>query len=256
MYDLGIIGGMGPKATAVAFDRIVNYTDATCDQDHVNIVILNHATIPDRTEAIQDGSAEVKELLVQDFKLLENLGVPLAISICNTAHHFIRPMQQHLSIRFIDMIDSTTEYLHATYPDGLFCVLGTTGFVAADVFNQHDNPHKIVYPSYQDQCIVMQTVNDIKAGIELERAAKEISVVLENIAATHPGIVFVLACTEISLIRDFLCDRFSCVDCMDLVLITALIESGALINKTALDKLDNQEYFQKKCRPRMRPRES
>lgn len=52
MYDIGIIGGMGPKATSILFDKIVNFTDANCDQEHPSIIILDNSKIPDRTHYI------------------------------------------------------------------------------------------------------------------------------------------------------------------------------------------------------------
>lgn len=52
---LGIIGGMGPMATSMFFERIVSRTVAAKDQDHIDLVIFNHASMPDRTSAILSG---------------------------------------------------------------------------------------------------------------------------------------------------------------------------------------------------------
>lgn len=52
MFDVGIIGGMGPAATAELFRRIVLYTFAQTDQEHIKLYILNDPTIPDRTDYI------------------------------------------------------------------------------------------------------------------------------------------------------------------------------------------------------------
>lgn len=40
MYDIGVIGGMGPKATSILLDKIVDFTKATCDQEHPSIIVL------------------------------------------------------------------------------------------------------------------------------------------------------------------------------------------------------------------------
>ena len=37
MKTVGIIGGMGPLATVDLFGKIVNLTDAKCDNDHIHI---------------------------------------------------------------------------------------------------------------------------------------------------------------------------------------------------------------------------
>ena len=44
----GVIGGMGSKATSVFFERLIGSSKAEKDQDHMNVMILNHATLPDR----------------------------------------------------------------------------------------------------------------------------------------------------------------------------------------------------------------
>ena len=49
MEKLGIIGGMGPAATARLLSRIVELTAADRDQDHLDVTVLNRPSVPDRT---------------------------------------------------------------------------------------------------------------------------------------------------------------------------------------------------------------
>ena len=58
LKKLGIIGGLGPAATASLFMRIIEHTDAATDQDHIDITILNRPQIPDRTAYILGKSDE------------------------------------------------------------------------------------------------------------------------------------------------------------------------------------------------------
>ena len=55
---VGVIGGVGPQATAYFLDMVVRLTDAARDQDHLDMVVLNHASIPDRTAFILGESDE------------------------------------------------------------------------------------------------------------------------------------------------------------------------------------------------------
>lgn len=51
-----ILGGMGTMATE-SFVRLINHrTKATKDQEYLNYVLFNHATVPDRTAYILDRS--------------------------------------------------------------------------------------------------------------------------------------------------------------------------------------------------------
>ena len=46
---LGVLGGMGPLATQLFYRQIIERTEASCDQDHVDMILFNHASMPDRT---------------------------------------------------------------------------------------------------------------------------------------------------------------------------------------------------------------
>lgn len=49
---IGILGGMGPEATAEYYMKIIRATQAEKDQDHYRVIIDSNAKIPDRTAAI------------------------------------------------------------------------------------------------------------------------------------------------------------------------------------------------------------
>ncbi len=49
---LGIVGGLGSLASSHLYDLIIHKTLVKCDQDHIDMVIFNHASIPDRTSFI------------------------------------------------------------------------------------------------------------------------------------------------------------------------------------------------------------
>ncbi len=52
---LGVLGGMGPQATQVFYQFVLDRTDAARDQDHLPALILSDTGIPDRTAAILSG---------------------------------------------------------------------------------------------------------------------------------------------------------------------------------------------------------
>ena len=84
---LGVIGGMGPLATQLFYRMVIESTDAKKDQDHINMIILNHATMPDRTAAIMDGTIDkVLDKLAADAKYLEDGGATCIAIPYNTTH--------------------------------------------------------------------------------------------------------------------------------------------------------------------------
>mgnify|MGYP003339449357 CR=1 FL=1 len=52
MQKVGVLGGLGPKATVYFMDMVIENTHATKDQDNIDMLVSNHATIPDRTDYI------------------------------------------------------------------------------------------------------------------------------------------------------------------------------------------------------------
>jgi len=55
---LGILGGLGPAASVYFYQLITRHTEALCDQDHLDIVLISKASIPDRTDYILGKSGE------------------------------------------------------------------------------------------------------------------------------------------------------------------------------------------------------
>ena len=84
---VGVLGGLGPMASVYFYDMVVNMTDAKTDQEHVDMIITNRATTPDRTAFIVGSSDEdPSNILIDDAKKLEKYGVDFIVMTCNTAH--------------------------------------------------------------------------------------------------------------------------------------------------------------------------
>ena len=68
---VGVMGGLGPMATVYFFEMVVRLTDAYNDQDHIDMIINNRATTPDRTEYIIGKSKNSPvDILIKDAKII------------------------------------------------------------------------------------------------------------------------------------------------------------------------------------------
>lgn len=190
-YKLGIIGGMGPMATANFFVNIVAATKATCDQEHLSICILNNPQIPDRSDAIISGKESPVPLINEGIKILSEIGCEYFVIPCNTAHTF-RAEFKYQNIKFIDMIDTTITYLRNNFFGKKICILGTEGLIKGGIYDYPDLD--INYPEKDFQTQIMKIIRDVKKGLNKEEALKE-----QIIAHKNEYDVFVLACTELSL---------------------------------------------------------
>ena len=112
MSVLGIIGGLGPMATAYFLQLITEMTDASCDQEHIEILVHSKPQIPDRTSYILGKNEEnpVTEMIRIGKKLSKQGAEVLAIP-CITAHFFQREMEDALGVPIINAIEETALYL-------------------------------------------------------------------------------------------------------------------------------------------------
>ena len=112
MYKtIGIVGGMGPAATADLMKKITDMTDADCDQEHIHLLIDSNINIPDRTAAILHGGEDPVPELLAAAKRLESIGADFLIMPCNTAHWFIPALESEVGIPFLNMPVETARLL-------------------------------------------------------------------------------------------------------------------------------------------------
>lgn len=195
---LGIIGGMGPAATAALFQKIIDYTDAKCDKEHIHIIIDNYPQIPDRTKAINDKSnIPVKYICKAGNRLIE-AGADIILIPCNTSHYFYDEVQDKLGIPIINMIEETARYCKENGYKKVG-VLATTGTIKTKLFDRYFRKLSIetIYPSDNGQHELMNVIyNQVKAGKTID--TKLLSQYLREMVSC--GIdVFVLGCTELPL---------------------------------------------------------
>lgn len=109
---LGIIGGLGPMASAYFYELITEHTEATCDQEHIDIILSSRATTPDRTDYILGRSDKNPlEAMVADARSLERYGATAIVIPCNTAHYFIDAVRDSVNVPMPSIITETVLHL-------------------------------------------------------------------------------------------------------------------------------------------------
>ena len=196
-YELGIVGGMGPLATSVLFDYIVRHTAANKDQDHINALILNHATLPDRTDVILHGKDEdFLDTVKGDYDILNTLKVPLIAFPCNTGRYCFDAMEAMSDGKIINMIDETLARCKAMGAKKV-AVFATEGTTSAKLYDRYAKGHDlgVVYPTAEEQAQITRVIYDVK-----ELGQTRFPVMDELIHKYTKDAVVILACTELSTI--------------------------------------------------------
>lgn len=200
---LGIMGGMGPLATQLFYRMLIEHTVAEKDQDHVNVLIVGHATMPDRTQAILSGNPQpVYEKLHEDIKALEAYGCRAIAVPCNTSHYFLDRIEEDLSIPIIHMIRESAKEAAKTCRGSRVGILATDGTIQTELYQKALAEEDILpyVPSPTTQRLVMHEIYDcVKNGRPADLDAwREIETELREAGCRKA----LLACTELSVVKE------------------------------------------------------
>jgi aspartate racemase len=199
---IGILGGMGPEATADLFSRIIRETPARKDQDHLRVIVDNNPKIPDRTAAILGEGVSPLPEMVKTAKNLEKAGVDFIIMPCITAHYYYEELRKSVKIPVLNMVELTAQTISKNFPKAKRAgLLGTTGTVKGKLFDESLGKFgvEMIYPSDAFQRKIMEAIYDyIKAGKILE--GRKIVVDVANHLIELGAEVIICGCTETSLV--------------------------------------------------------
>lgn len=208
MKVIGILGGMGPQATVDLYQKIINNTPATKDQEHLQVLIWSDPTIPDRTAAILEGGEDpFPHLWAGVDKLVAGKADCIAIP-CNTAHYFLpRLAALAPTVTCLNMIELTAERLKKDYsPGSTIAVTGTTATLKTGLYQRALKQAGLVplLPDEDLQNEVMDIIfgtRGVKAGFVDQVNKNRYAKVLSSLQAQGAACV-IAGCTELPLIVD------------------------------------------------------
>lgn len=200
---IGIIGGMGPEATADLYLKIIKATKVTKDQDHFHVIIEGNAKIPDRTKAILGNGESPVDAIVSTGKNLELLGVNVACIPCITSHYFYDEIQSKLSFKILNALEETRKYIINNYPGVKnIGVLATSGTIKTGLFQKYLPEFNVIYPKDTTQKHkVMEAIygdSGIKSGNTGEYP-RNLLIEASNELISSGAELIISGCTEIAL---------------------------------------------------------
>ena len=203
---IGILGGMGPLATADLFRKITLLTDAASDNDHIRVYIDSNAQIPDRTAAILAGGRDPVPEMLSALRHLEACSADCVIMPCNTAHYFLPRLQALTATPFISMLEATARACAAQYPGKTAAILGTKGTLRTRLYHDALAAQNVetLTPNDAGQDELMRLIYDVvKANRPLAPETDAWARLLDGLCA-HGADYFILGCTELPLLADTL----------------------------------------------------
>ena len=198
---LGILGGMGPLATADLYRKIVLLTRADSDNEHIRVYIDGNARIPDRTAAILSGGADPMPEMRSSLRHLELCGADCIIMPCNTAHYYLPRLQAETEIPFISMLTETAKTCARAHPGETACILATRGTLASGLYENALSKEGVSFflPGEGQRDVLMYAIYDcVKGGRPLDAAREPMKGLLRDLRAKGAD-YFVLGCTELPI---------------------------------------------------------
>lgn len=195
---LGILGGMGPLASAHFLNLIVSHTLAERDGDHIDVVMTSRASTPDRTAHILCKSRDNPlDSMKKDVDVLIFCGAELIAVPCNTAMAYYGELSLYSRVPVMNIVRLTAARA-AEMGAKSVAVFATSGTVMSGIYQKECEKVGVrcIFPDGRVQSAIDDMIyRKIKAGA---RKANEIYYLFDRFLSVSDAII--LGCTELSLI--------------------------------------------------------
>ena len=223
MRPVGVLGGMGPEATILLMSRVVAFTPARDDSDHVPMLVDNNTQVPSRIKALIERTGEDPgPVLVAMARRLAAAGVEALAMPCNTAHHYAPLLKAAVSIPLLDMVELTVDRVARmgrgsnTRQARRIGMLASPAVRITGLFDRAFAARGLepVYPPHQD--LVLSCIKMIKATGRSDAANEKLRAAAAELRAEGVDMLMI-ACSELSLINDCLSREFPFIDTIDVL---------------------------------------
>lgn len=195
---LGVLGGMGPLASAEFMRVLTLQTPAQRDQDHIPAILWSDPRVPDRTLARQHGGEDPLPALLRGIRGLEAAGCGAIAIPCNTAHGWFDAMQAATHLPILHIVDAAAADLRRQgVTTGRIGLMGTSATLAMRLYQERLGIECLTPGEALMQSHVMPAVALVKAN-RVAEAHAPLAEVARQLHAEGASAV-VLGCTEIPL---------------------------------------------------------
>lgn len=196
---IGVLGGMGPLATADFLRKLVELTPARTDQEHLPVLVRSVPQIPDRSASILGRGPSPLAALRGHLRRLEAEGATILAMPCNTAHHWYDDLAAGCHGRFLHIVDAAAAALaRRGIRSGPVGLLATAGTLQAGIYGRRLQQHgyaAIVPETTQQAALVGTGIALVKAG--RGHAARPLFAAAATVLAARGARAVILGCTEI-----------------------------------------------------------
>ena len=198
---LGVLGGMGPLASAHFMLRLTLLTPAEHDQDHVPAILWSDPRIPDRRASLRGEGPDPLPWLMDGINGLKRAGCGAIVIPCNTVHGWYSRMAAETDLPILHIVDAAAADLQcAGIAKGTIGLMGTEATLSMRLYQDPlaAQGWDIIEP-HPDQ--MKQLIIPAIAAVKANRVADAYAPLAEvvNSLAARGAKAVVLGCTEIPI---------------------------------------------------------
>lgn len=199
---LGVLGGMGPAASAEFMRLIAAKAPAEKDQEHPRIILYSNPVTPDRTAYILGNGPDPEPYLIDGLNALTEWGADILAVTCNTAHYYIDGFRPQIKKPIVHIIDETIRESRERSAEGAW-LLATFGTMKTGIYQKHaeQSGYTFLIPSDEIQPDIHYMTDLVKAG-KYEEAGKLCKKVCKKLWK-EKKVPIVAGCTEIPIAYDW-----------------------------------------------------
>jgi aspartate racemase len=198
---LGVLGGMGPLASAEFMVRLTLLTPASRDQEHIPTVLWSDPRVPDRTTGTLAGGTDPLPWLLRGIEGLRRAGCGAIAIPCNTAHGWYDAMRDAAGVPILHIVEAAaTELRRMGVQGGTIGIMGTQATLTMRLYQDRLDTlgWRCIVPSQEEmRRLVTPSIALVKAN-RVAEAHLPLAQVVANLGARGAATV-VLGCTEIPL---------------------------------------------------------
>jgi aspartate racemase len=198
---LGVLGGMGPLASAHFMLRLTLLTPAERDQDHIPTVLWSDPRVPDRIAGQRGTGPDPLPWLLRGIRGLRQAGCGAIVIPCNTAHGWFEPMAEAAGVPILHIVEAAaTDLLRIGITGGTIGLIGTVPTLAMRLYQDRlgDRGWACLEPDIEQmERLVLPAIALVKVNRLAEAYAPLVEVV--NSLASRGASAVVLGCTEVPL---------------------------------------------------------
>jgi len=218
----GILGGIGPLASAEFLRTIYDYNLGVREQEAPLVVMYSDPSFLDRTEAILRGSHDILlTQLVEALNVLRELRVSRIVICCFTVHYLLPRLPDELRKLVTSLLDVVFAHV-ARHPKRRLLIC-TNGARRMELFQTHSQweltKDNFVLPVESDQLLIHELIYQIKKNQDVRRLIPT----LEKLLLKYEVDSFVAGCTELHLLAKHQIfsngdqRRYSCIDPLTII---------------------------------------